>query len=358
MKKMRTLSRLLILALLVCGTVLSFVSCEATYTELTEQFREQNPQFTLPKDLENLPEQLPIDKWTDEIPGEITGEIPSGTFDVEIIPPPVPEDPCKDGHKVVIDSAVEPTCTMSGKTEGRHCGRCGYVLIAQKTISANGHSSSGWTTVYGTPSPSSSTLSVVGKCRYCLVCKQELERIPYTSIEVTSNFDGDGDGKEDVYTFSNYLPDRFLSAKAILINGGAHLDTDLNVQKAERIKDSGIWHYYINLSDKTIPDEMKSLTWEFEVLEDGIYDFCFDLGMKDTAEQRGNVMQIDDGEKRMMDYTVTYEFADAVRDETQGSYMTGISVELTAGRHVIRMTYNPLCNKVFHFRNIYLVKAS
>jgi hypothetical protein len=347
MKKMKTLSRLLILALLVCGTVLSFVSCEATYTELAEQIREQNPHFTLPKDLETSP----LEKWTDDIPGEI----PSGTFDVEIIPPPVPEHPCKDGHLVVIDSAVEPTCTEAGKTEGSHCGRCGDVLVKQKKVSANGHSSSGWMTVYGT---SSLSLGVVGKCRYCLVCKQELEYIPYTSVDVTSNFDSDGDGKEDVYTFSNYLPDRFLSAKAILINGGAHLDTDLGAVRSERISGSGIWHYYVNLSDKTIPNEMKSLTWEFEVLEDGTYDICFDLGMKDTSEQRGNVMQIDDGEQRMMDYTVTAEIAAAVRDETHGSYMTGLSVELTAGKHVIRMTYNPLCNKVFHFRNIYLVKVS
>ena len=159
MKKMKTLSRLLILALLVCGTVLSFVSCEATYTELTEQFREQNPQFTLPKDLENLPEKLPetlpIEEWTDEIPGEIP--------DIGTTEPFVPVDPCENGHLVVIDSAVEPTCTEAGKTEGSHCGRCGDVLTKQKKVSANGHSSSGWTTVYGIPSPSSSTLNIVGK---------------------------------------------------------------------------------------------------------------------------------------------------------------------------------------------------
>lgn len=355
MKKMKTLSRLLILVLLVCGTVLSLAACEAAYNDLSEQIREQNPQFTLPKDLETLP----IDKWTDEIPGEIPGEIPSGTFDVEIIPPPVPEDPCKDGHKVMIDPGVSPTCTQPGKTEGRHCSRCGYVLIAQKTISANGHSSSGWTTVYGIPSLSSSTLNVVGKCRYCLVCKQELDRVPYTSVEVTSSFDNDGDGMEDVYTFSNYLPERFLSEKAILINGASHLETDKGVSRAQRIIGSDIWHYYLDLS-KTydIPLEEMTLTWEFEVAEDGVYDICFDLAMKDTAAQRGIVMRIDDGQKRMMDYVVTWELADAIRDETHGSYMTGLSAELTAGKHVIQMTFNPLCTKSFQFRNIYLVKAS
>ncbi len=45
----------------------------------------------------------------------------------------------KKGHTIVIDPAIEPSCTAIGKTEGKHCSACGEVLEAQKGIAALGH---------------------------------------------------------------------------------------------------------------------------------------------------------------------------------------------------------------------------
>ena len=44
------------------------------------------------------------------------------------------------GHTEVVDAAKAPTCTETGLTEGKHCSVCGEVLVAQKEVAANGHS--------------------------------------------------------------------------------------------------------------------------------------------------------------------------------------------------------------------------
>lgn len=46
-----------------------------------------------------------------------------------------------DGHTVVTDEAVAPTCTETGLTEGSHCSVCDEVLIVQQVVPAKGHTS-------------------------------------------------------------------------------------------------------------------------------------------------------------------------------------------------------------------------
>ena len=51
------------------------------------------------------------------------------------------------GHDEIIDAAVAPTCTETGLTEGKHCSRCGAVLVKQETVAATGHSFGAWVVV-------------------------------------------------------------------------------------------------------------------------------------------------------------------------------------------------------------------
>ncbi len=43
------------------------------------------------------------------------------------------------GHTEVVDKAVEPTCTETGLTEGKHCSVCSTVLVKQEIVDALGH---------------------------------------------------------------------------------------------------------------------------------------------------------------------------------------------------------------------------
>lgn len=43
------------------------------------------------------------------------------------------------GHREVVDSSVTATCTLDGRTEGKHCSRCNVILVPQTLINKLGH---------------------------------------------------------------------------------------------------------------------------------------------------------------------------------------------------------------------------
>ncbi len=67
----------------------------------------------------------------------------------------------------IIDSAVNPTCTGTGLSEGSHCANCGQTIVAQNVIPANGH-----TEVIDKAKPVTCTEPGLTEGKHCSVCNE------------------------------------------------------------------------------------------------------------------------------------------------------------------------------------------
>ena len=138
------------------------------------------------------------------------------------------------GHNEGVDEAIEPTCTETGLTEGKHCSVCDEILVAQTIVDALGHEMSAWSVVDPTASADDRKFR-----RTCNVC-EEVEEISlgerFTDLtyvtfgdSITYGVDGvDWGMMEDPYPelVSNALG--FKAFNNLAVSGATYCENTLN----------------------------------------------------------------------------------------------------------------------------------
>ena len=156
-------------------------------------------------------------------------------------------------HTVVTDSAVAPTCTTTGLTEGSHCSVCSKVITAQTTVPALGHDWSGEWTVINQPTDTEEgkkekTCSREG----CGVKKYEVLPKNGSTDELPANVSGTLEKNAEVAPESPIQEATLDNKKSELLNA-PNIFTDGEKQQIAGGTDAKVWLEVTKTDESNIP---------------------------------------------------------------------------------------------------------
>ena len=249
---------------------------------------------------------------------------------------------------------VNPTsCSEDGYQESV-CSRCGeHKFVFWEGDHAYTLTQWGICTVCGEIHENHEHIIKDGKCQYC--------DFVLTTTEVSSVFDNDGDGQNEVYLFAAALPEKFTADGVIHVDAVEDNLSD-NIPRREYSEYTSILyrvpydHVYLEKGQN------QYLLYTITVEEAGVYEMAIHLRLKDCMT-RGATYIINEGTENEYSFKTsygweTYDDGWAVRnnDKLIGTYMFGIYVELQAGENTIKITETELA-RTQHFRDFYFVKV-
>lgn len=150
-------------------------------------------------------------------------------------------------HTEAVDKAVEPTCTKTGLTEGKHCSVCSAVLVEQEVVKANGH-----TEVVDKAVEPTCTKTGLTEGKHCSVCGEvlvEQEVVPALGFTVSGSVAGATDN-----AMVTLLKDGVVAARGDVRADGVFLLSGLRIGAGTytlRVDGGGCvaWEMPVALSD-------------------------------------------------------------------------------------------------------------